>query len=478
MSIEQFSKLSLGDAMVTTRAGAAKAARDSQRSLQGSDHDQPLPSIESSPPVSPTPSLVISTNNLQYDVSAFDSDLRRRAKRGLEDNEIRMKYCAVSNDDDSPDGTKYFYIDDDITVAMGGKLRRPKCTCGANEKGVACKVSLNAQVLACFANILQHIYWVGDQIISKAQDDLNGGPLQLSPDGSTIQDVKPADILDDKGLASIANDLKWVYRDEDLPEDDEEMRHTMITMLSVFEPQDALPGEFKCPGSPLTSERSKKYQDLADLLTQYATKDPGLYLQVRKIIDSSFESRVFFEKIDNRITRTFNALDEYIANGPTNASPDALRFDVPSCAKMLTGLVKAIDEFYQQQIDDDPGTRDVAVSAAAALVTILDRVTDRNENAYQDITWGMEAPADPVENNLFVALIGTHGPPFVLDALGSLPQEDVHRNHWEILQGIEAKLNHPHTPSGYIAAFRKVVYENRKRAASEVREGESKRSMQ
>ncbi|KAH7355840.1 hypothetical protein BKA66DRAFT_429390 [Pyrenochaeta sp. MPI-SDFR-AT-0127] len=462
MSAEQFSKLSIGDAMVTTRAGAAKAARDSPRSLQGSDHDQPLPSIESSPPVSPTPSLVISTNNLQYDVSAFDSDLRRRVKRGLEDNEIRMKYCAVSNDDDSPDGTKYFYIDDDITVAMGGKLRRPKCTCGANEKGVACK----------------HIYWVGDQIISKAHKNMNDRPLQLSPDGSTIQDIKPADILDDKGLASVANELKWVYRDEDLPEDDEEMRHTMITMLSVFEPQDALPGEFKCPESPLTSERSKKYQDLADLLTQYATKDPGLYLQVRKIIDPSFESRVFFEKIDTRINRTFNALDEYIANGPTNASPDALRFDVPSCAKMLTSLVKAIDEFYQQQSDDEPDTRDVAVRAAAALVTILDRVTDRNGNAYQDITWGMEAPADPVENNLFVALIGNHGPPFVLDALGSLPQEDVHRNHWEILQGIEEKLNHPHTPPGYTAAFRKVVYENRKRAASEVREGESKRPMQ
>ena len=141
MSAEQFSKLSLGDAMVTTRAGAAKAARASPRSLQDLEHDQPLPSIESSPPVSPTPSLVISTNNLQYNVSAFDSDLRRRAKRGLEENEIRMKYCAVSDDEHSPDRTKYFYLDDDITVAMGGKLRRPKCTCGANDGGLACKVS-------------------------------------------------------------------------------------------------------------------------------------------------------------------------------------------------------------------------------------------------------------------------------------------------------------------------------------------------
>lgn len=142
MSAEQFSRLSLGEAMVTTRAGAAKAARASPESLPDLEFDQPIPSVESSPPVSPTPSLVISTSNFQYSVSAFDTDQRRRAKRGLEDNDIRIKYCAVSDDEDSPDGsqTKYFYIDDDITVAMGGKLSRPKCTCGANEQGFACKV--------------------------------------------------------------------------------------------------------------------------------------------------------------------------------------------------------------------------------------------------------------------------------------------------------------------------------------------------
>src|SRR5690349_2252687 len=121
MSAEQFSKLSLGDAMVTTRARAARAARGESSSPQDSNHDQAQPSIGSPAPESPTPSLVISTTNLQYNVSSFDNDLRRRAKRGLQDNDIRIKYCAVTDDDGSPDGTKYFYIDDDITVAMGGK---------------------------------------------------------------------------------------------------------------------------------------------------------------------------------------------------------------------------------------------------------------------------------------------------------------------------------------------------------------------
>jgi hypothetical protein len=323
----------------------------------------------------------------------------------------------------------------------------------------------------------KHIYWVGDQIISTIPEEELSTPLHLSPDGSMIEDVKPAAILDTMGLARIANDLKWIYRDEDLPEDDEGMKDEVMNMLSVFEPQEALPGEFKCPESPLTSERSKKYQEFADLFTQYATRDPSLYLQVRKIVDPDFESRVFFEKIESRIALAFNALDEYTTNGPTHASPGAPRFDVPSCAKKLTSLVKAIENFYEHQAD----VEDVAVRAAAALITILARVTERNVNAYEGISWGMEAPSDPVENNLYMALIGTDGggeSPFILDALLSLPHEDVSRNQWETLLGIETKLAASETPPQYMNTLRTVMYENRKRPASETRDREPKRTAQ
>ncbi|KAF2031792.1 hypothetical protein EK21DRAFT_99512 [Setomelanomma holmii] len=463
MSVEQFSKLSLGEDMVTTRAGAAKARADSGSS-SNSSQDRPLQSIESTSPDSPTPSLVISTNNLHYNVSTLNSDLRRRVKRGLEDNEIKMKYCTLSTDQDI-DGIKHFYIDDDITVAIGGKLRNPKCTCGANEKGIACK----------------HIYWLADQILSTATDSLEDQPLQFSPDGLTIQSTTPVDILNSKGLEGVAEDLKWVIQKDDIPEDEDEVKEQVANMLSVFEPSDALPGEFKTPPSPLTSERSRKYQEFAKLFSDYAIRDPGLFLQVRDVIDPTFQRRVFFEKIDTRIARTFHALDEYIAHGPTDASPDAPRFDVPNCAKQLRVLVDAIDDYCRQQDEDDPDIRNIAVTAAAALIRILDSVVARNINSYENITWGLEAPLNPAENNLFVALIGSHAKddaPFVLDTLRSLPQEDVLRKHWEALQGIEQKLAESDTPVSYANAFRRVVHDSRKRAASEVREGEPKRAMQ
>lgn len=325
----------------------------------------------------------------------------------------------------------------------------------------------------------KHIYWVGDQIISTSPDDMVKTPLHLSPDGSKIEDVKPAEILDTKGLANIANDLKWVYRDDDdLPEDDDDLKETVIDMFSCFEPRDALPGEFRYPESPLTSERSKKYQELADLFTQYASRDPSLYLQMRKIIDADFESRVFFEKIEKRIALTFDALDEYIAKGPKTLSEGPPRFDVSSCAEQLTSLVGAIDDFYHRQAD----VEDAAARAAMALVTILDRVTDRNVNAYEGITWsGMEALSDPVQSNLYVALIGAQTDDdhqFVLEALASLPQEDVYRNHWTVLQDVERKLIEADAPAHYMNLFRNLVYENRKRPGSAVREREPKRAMQ
>jgi len=56
----------------------------------------------------------------------------------MDDNDISMKFCK-----EIEDGTKryLFHLEDDITVALR-EDRPPKCSCGANEGGKACKVSL------------------------------------------------------------------------------------------------------------------------------------------------------------------------------------------------------------------------------------------------------------------------------------------------------------------------------------------------
>jgi hypothetical protein len=55
----------------------------------------------------------------------------------MDDNDISMKFCK-----EIEDGPKryLFHLEDDITVALR-EDRPPKCSCGANEGGKACKVN-------------------------------------------------------------------------------------------------------------------------------------------------------------------------------------------------------------------------------------------------------------------------------------------------------------------------------------------------
>ena len=97
----------------------------------------PHESLTSSP-ISPTPSLIESTHGHTYDVSAFDDELRRRAKIGLvkDDNNIRMRFCR-----ETEQGTYFFNLDDDITIKVEGG-RVPKCSCGNVQDEKACKVCI------------------------------------------------------------------------------------------------------------------------------------------------------------------------------------------------------------------------------------------------------------------------------------------------------------------------------------------------
>ncbi|KAF2876310.1 hypothetical protein BDV95DRAFT_602309 [Massariosphaeria phaeospora] len=448
MSAEALSKLSLGDTMVTTRAGAARA-RTAPTANSPSSSQAP----------SPTPSFIDSASGLKYDLSVFDDDLRRRAKRGLmDDNAIKMKYCRMTTDDK----VKYaFYIDDDITVAMGGSYDVPKCSCGANEGGRACK----------------HIFWMLDQLTSGAPDNIKSQTLRISGDGSNVQELEPAEMIDRMSLDTVADGLDWVLHEGPVP-DEEDVEDAIADMLSVFEPSDALPAEFKSPESPYLTERARKYREFKDLFSQLAAENLGLFLRLQAVIDPPFQAHVFFEKINDRINRTFNALDEYITNGPTATLSEA--HDVVTCATKLRVLVKAIDEHYHQQVESGRDTKDIAIRAAASLTTILDGVTSRNVDAYAHITWGGIPPSDPTQSNLFVCLIGA--PPeedglFVVDALKALPQDDIVRNHWETLSNIGEKLAEPWTPAFFLNAFRALTQENRKRSASETGGSDAKRAM-
>jgi hypothetical protein len=310
-----------------------------------------------------------------------------------------------------------------------------------------------------------------DQLTSGAPDNIKSQTLQLTVDGSSVQNMVPADMIDKMRLDRVAEGLDWVLHDGPIPDDDE-IEDDIAEMLSVFDPDDALPTEFKCPESPFLSEEARKFREFKDLFIQYATDNLGLLNRLQTVIDPAFQAEAFFKKINFRVGRAFKALEEYMAHGPTAAPSEA--YDVVTCADKLRDLVKAIGDYYHQQEDSE----DVATRAAAALINILDGVTSRNFDAYANITWDGIPPENPEQMNLFIALIGAPNEGkglFVLETLASLPHDAFLRNHWGNLSSISERLSPQWTPRPFLEAFRAIMTESRKRAASEAGGSSAKR---
>lgn len=306
-------------------------------------------------------------------------------------------------------------------------------------------------------------------------------PLQIDKDGSSVKNLHPAAIIEKFSLETVASNLDWVYQEDAMPEEDD-MLDEIANMLSVFEPTEALPQEFKQEETSDLSQRALKFRELRSLLCQHAIRYPALFLQLQEIIPPTFQAQTFFNKINHRVDRVFNALDEYVARGPTNTQSEAL--DVRTCASRLEALVEAIDDYYNEQFDeeqleDEPSTN-VALLAAAALVRILDEVTKRDFDAYAGIAWGPMPPTESKDNNLLVCLTRTTPESeglFVLKTLLTLPQEVMLRHHAELLDIEERLGGSPHTSPTYMDTLRTFLHENRKRAASESGGGTAKRAM-
>lgn len=470
MSAEALSKLSLADTMVTARAGASRmrtAPASEQRagspSTPPSPPESPLTTGPQSSVPSPTPSVIESAAGVKYNVANFETEVRRRVKRGILHSDIKMKYCRLL---DEQSNQYLFYLDDEIQLAIGGRYNAPRCSCGANEGGVACK----------------HIFWMLDQLASGASAKIKGQTLEVAADGSSIQNKDPAEILDYATLEKVAENLDWVVHEGPVP-DDEDIEDEIAEMLSVFEPSEALPSEFKDTEDSGLSERSRKFREFKDafteFFTEYSTKNLGLLNRLQAIIDPEFQAQVFFEKINARVTRAFHALDQYIAHGPTAAPSEA--HNVPICARKLKGIVEAIHDYCQQQQENGVGTDSLALRASSALTRILVEVVGRNHNAYANITWDIVPPEEPEENNLFVCLVGApaeEGGLFILDTLRQFPSDLVLRNHWEALSSIHTQLHPGLTPPAFMEVFRAITAEGRKRALTEAEGSRAKRTMQ
>lgn len=290
-----------------------------------------------------------------------------------------------------------------------------------------------------------------------------------------MHNAHPADVLKLRGLDQFANHLHWIIED-DLP-DSEELEDEVANMLAVFEPTGALPAEFKSEDTRELSEKACMYREFKAIIVEQANQCPAFYLQLSQLITPEYQVKCFFAEINRRIDQALKALDGYIEQGSTNTPIEHI--DVVSCADRLRSLVQAIETYRDESLVSDAGEQrdDVQVEelAAETLVKILDVVTRRNYNAYADST------ESPTQNNLFVCLIGTASEEqgfFVLDSLRDMAPHII-QHHSVDLSDFEVRLRSTSlTPPAYLDAFRMLIQENRKRAASQDGGSRAKRPMQ
>ncbi|OCL11356.1 hypothetical protein AOQ84DRAFT_192062 [Glonium stellatum] len=444
---EDLEKLSLGDRkMVQTRAGAARQRGSGSNQRQASGNGNGRIIVQST------------KSGIKYDITGLDEIARQRAEVGLgDDNQIGMNYCTEW------DEYYAFHISDRITVRIGtgeSQYRIPQCTCGANDKGIACK----------------HIYWLEDQLVSEAPDSVRPEVVKLVSDGSQILSGLPSVVIENVGFEEIAENRQWVVHN-----DGQDTEEEMMEMLSVFEPSGNLPSEFKedTPGKPVQHlSHSRIYKEFSNFLTQYAVDDVGMFHRLQDIITPDFRATVFFEKMANRASQAFKALDDYVTRGPTTNES----CDIVTCAERLDELLEEIDEAYEERVSSGPlRSKEAANKAASALILILEGVVERNGDAYANTSWKRISQNEVEQDkNLYLRLIGApleaRGP-FVLDVLKNIPFEVI-RNHLERLSGIADMLESYEAPQRYRNMLRFIMsQDSRKRPNPEVGGGSSKKPM-
>jgi len=222
---------------------------------------------------------------------------------------------------------------------------------------------------------------------------------------------------------------------------------------------------------PSPTVQDQVFRDSGQAIRQCALEDRTLRDRLLTILTPSRQACIKLNKIGRAITRTFQALDNYILRD----NQSRLALDVVQCAERLRALVNETNELRTAGDEDDgPPDQDVGEHAMASFVLLLEGIVIRNQDAYAALPWMRSAPPnEPVEDrNLFANLIGSGlaaGELFVVDDLASISPEALEA-HLDMLRKIEAQLaaqvQRGEAPEEYHAALRRTLMQKRKRSGA------------
>lgn len=311
--------------------------------------------------------------------------------------------------------------------------------------------------------------------------------LPLSRDGFSPT-LPPLHTLLQDRLESLANELEWPFIPDNEPtamassgeliagglSRQEQVRDIMSAFNKVTLPEDFRRDlvESTATSTPRTPEQCVVQGDFEATIFRLAVHDDNVYSSIRKAMPAGACAAIYFDKVHQKSRNLLTQFDEYRRTGrlpPTSSSSERVTSldNVSEVARELRRHVAQIRNNLAARIPY--GTK----GAVEALITLLQEVSARNIDAFENNSWGRVAPPgeDDDDRNLYEQLIGQAGDEdqgmgdeegggglFILDVLEEVPAsvlESYVRNLCDIL----AKVEIIPAPSPFLLKLKSLIHD-------------------
>lgn len=228
--------------------------------------------------------------------------------------------------------------------------------------------------------------------------------------------------------------------------------------------------------NPRTPEQCVVQGDFEATIFRLAVHDDNVYNSIRKAMPAGACAAIYFDKVHQKSRNLLTQFDEYRRTGrlpPTSSSSNERALpsldNVSEVARELRRHVAQIRNNLAVRIPY--GTK----GAAEALITLLQEVSARNIDAFENNTWGRVAPPgeDDDDRNLYEQLIGQAsdedqgrgdeeggigGGLFILDVLEEVPAS-VLEAYVSSLRDILAKVEIIPAPSSFLLKLKSLIHD-------------------
>ncbi|KAF5012685.1 hypothetical protein F66182_15245, partial [Fusarium sp. NRRL 66182] len=298
-------------------------------------------------------------------------------------------------------------------------IERPRIQIRNEGADCTCSEYGNRPDIAC-----RHIFWLVDQVYDSISPHTPPLRLPLSKDGFSPT-LPPLHTLLQGRLESLANDLEWPFIPENGPTAAASGGETIAGGLSRQEQvrdimsafnKETIPEDFRrdlvessATLNPRTPEQCVVQGDFEATIFRLAVHDDNVYNSIRKAMPAGACAAIYFDKVHQKSRNLLTQFDEYRRTGrlpPTSSSSNERALpsldNVSEVARELRRHVAQIRNNLAVRIPY--GTK----GAAEALITLLQEVSARNIDAFENNTWGRVAPPgeDDDDRNLYEQLIG------------------------------------------------------------------------